>query len=146
MVKKEELQKSSLQFIVIPLSLAVAVFSLLVSIFLIFTNPSQFPSMVKSSQKQSDMVQKLKQDLASKLGISDNEIDLVSVEEKRWSDASLGCPKTDMMYAQVITPGYKILLKAKQKNFDYRTDLKGNIMLCSPTISTIISPTIQKLQ
>jgi hypothetical protein len=47
-----------------------------------------------------------------------------------WSDASLGCPQEGMMYAQVITPGYLIVLEAQGQTFEYHTDQGTNVVLC----------------
>lgn len=77
-----------------------------------------------------------KQDLAKKLGVKEEDISLVSVEETQWNDSSLGCPKEGMFYAQVITPGYKIILSYNhplaefQKTYTYHTDMKGNYVSC----------------
>ena len=39
-----------------------------------------------------------------------------------WSDASLGRPQPGMMYAQVITPGYLVVLEADGQQYTYHTD------------------------
>ena len=46
--------------------------------------------------------------LAGMLGVGARELTLVSSDATEWSDASLGCPKPDTAYAQVVTPGYKV--------------------------------------
>ena len=61
-------------------------------------------------------------DLAERLGISPSAITIVSVEAVDWPDTSLGNPQPGMFYAQVITPGYKILLSANDQLFEYHTD------------------------
>lgn len=57
---------------------------------------------------------------------------LVSVEAVDWSDSSLGCPQAGMMYAQVITPGYKIVVAAGGKNYEFHTSLDpaGPLVYC----------------
>jgi len=47
-----------------------------------------------------------------------------------WSDASLGCPKPGFAYAQVITPGYRIVLTAGQQQYEYHTDKSRAVVLC----------------
>ena len=69
-------------------------------------------------------------DLAQRLGISPGQITVISVTAKTWSDASLGCPEPGMMYAQVLTPGYQIILEAGGTQYDYRADQSGNFKLC----------------
>ena len=55
--------------------------------------------------------------LAGKLGVGANELTLVRSSAAEWSDASLGCPKPGMMYAQVITPGYEITFEHDGSNY-----------------------------
>jgi len=70
-----------------------------------------------------------REDLAQRLGLTPEAIRLVSVEAVDWPDASLGCPQPGMMYAQVITPGYRIILSASGENYEYHTSLRG-VVFC----------------
>ncbi len=63
--------------------------------------------------------------------IQDTDISIVKVEETEWSDSSLGCPKPGQMYAQVITPGYLIVLSANGKEYEFHAS-KQNVILCKP--------------
>ena len=63
-------------------------------------------------------------DLAKRLGIEERRVKKVSVAPRTWPDASLGCPKPDIMYAQVETPGYLIELEAAGKKYAYHSDHK----------------------
>ena len=69
-------------------------------------------------------------DLSEQTGVPADEITLVSMEAVDWSDASLGCPQEGFMYAQVITPGYLIILEAQEQQFEYHTDQTTNVVLC----------------
>ncbi len=69
-------------------------------------------------------------DLAARTGAPASEISLVSLEAVDWSDASLGCPQEGYMYAQVITPGFLMSLSAQGQQYEYHTDLAGNVVLC----------------
>ena len=51
-------------------------------------------------------------DLARRLGIATTGIKIVSTDGAIWRDASLDCPEPGVMYAQVLTPGYRITLEA----------------------------------
>jgi len=71
--------------------------------------------------------------LAAELGISPEEVTVLSSEGVEWSDTSLGCPEPGMMYAQVITPGYLVLLEAGGREYEVHTDETGrNVVLCQP--------------
>ena len=65
-------------------------------------------------------------DLSKQSSVPPDEITLVSMEAVEWSDSSLGCPQEGFMYAQVITPGYLIMLEANGEQFAYHTDQEGN--------------------
>jgi len=68
-------------------------------------------------------------DLAATLGIAPTTITVKVVEPVDWPDASLACPQPGMMYAQVITPGYRILLEVAGKSYEYHTG-GGGIVRC----------------
>jgi hypothetical protein len=71
-------------------------------------------------------------DLAAKLSVAPEAITVKSVEPIEWPDASLGCPQPGMMYAQVITPGYRIVLEVDGKSYEYHTGRGGGIVHCQP--------------
>ncbi len=68
--------------------------------------------------------------LNSSEGITPPMITVKSFEEKQFGDSSLGCPKEGQMYAQVITPGYQVVLEAKGKEYDYRLTDENNVIIC----------------
>ncbi len=70
---------------------------------------------------RQQMVYMAKEDLAKRLGIPADSITVESVDQVDWPDASLGCPEPGKMYAQVITPGFRILLKADGKTYEYHS-------------------------
>lgn len=54
------------------------------------------------------------------------------IERVEWNDASLGCPKPGRMYAQVITPGYRIVVEAGDQVIEYHTNMnpEGPLVRC----------------
>jgi len=73
-----------------------------------------------SQTDEQQVVEVARADLAQRLNISPGEIQVVKVEAVQWRDSSLGCPRPGMMYLQVITPGYQIILSAQGREYDYR--------------------------
>ncbi len=72
-----------------------------------------------------------KADLARRLNLTPDQISVVSVESVEWSDAGIGCPEPGKAYAQVITPGFRIVLRADGVTYTYHTG--GNkLILCQP--------------
>ncbi|MCX7706544.1 MAG: hypothetical protein N2204_00860, partial [Anaerolineae bacterium] len=51
--------------------------------------------------------------LAERLGVSVADVTVTAWEPVDWPDASLGCPEPGKMYAQVITPGYQVMLQVR---------------------------------
>jgi hypothetical protein len=59
--------------------------------------------------------------VADVLGISADQVQVISVEARQFSDSSLDCPQPGMSYLQVITPGHRLLLEAEGRRFDVRS-------------------------
>ena len=77
-----------------------------------------------------------KADLSGRLNLPVEEIAARSIEAVQWPDTSLGCPKPGMMYAQVITPGYLIVLSAGGTTYVYHMDESKIAILCEAKIGT----------
>jgi hypothetical protein len=65
---------------------------------------------------------KAKEDLAKRLKISENEVEIASITDKDFPDMSLGATTDGEFAAQMISSGWQINLKAKSKNYEYRAD------------------------
>lgn len=63
-----------------------------------------------------------KQDLASRLGVSQSDVQTISVVEEDFPDMSLGAATNEEMAAQMISSGWKINLGADGKEYEYRAD------------------------
>jgi hypothetical protein len=70
-------------------------------------------------------------DLAAKLKIASEAVQVVSVSAVDWSDTSLGCPQPGMFYAQIIVQGYRIILSAGGQQIEYHADQRGRVVTCS---------------
>ncbi len=54
---------------------------------------------------------------------------LISIESAEWPDTGLGCPKPDRMYAQVITPGFKLVFEYLGRRYEYHTVEDGSTVV-----------------
>jgi hypothetical protein len=73
-------------------------------------------------------------DAASRLGVPASQVQVRRVEGREWPDTSLGCPQPNMLYAQVITPGYLVELSGAGRSLEYHTDRSGTrTVLCRET-------------
>jgi len=84
-----------------------------------------------ASPADSADVSKAKSDLAKRTGAAVADIKTRSVEAVNWPDASLGCPQPDMMYAQVVTPGQRIVLETGGQTYEYHSG-GANVVFCPP--------------
>jgi hypothetical protein len=88
------------------------------------------------------LVDLAKQRLVSKYGMHIDKIMLLSVTPMDWPDASLGCPREGMDYAEVSTPGYQILLQYGITVYTFHTDTTEHVVLCQerPPDNIFIEP------
>jgi len=77
------------------------------------------------------------EDLAGRLDMAPEEIELLSFEFKEWPDGSLGCPQSGMEYAQVLQEGYLIRLEAGGLVYEYHGGGSTSPFLCLPAAPDI---------
>lgn len=92
------------------------------------TSPLPAPSQ-ETGTEQEKAVTAAVQALSDELKIAADEIQVVSVENVQFRDSSLGCPEEGMVYLQVITPGYQVLLRVEGETYDYRVS-EQRVVLC----------------
>lgn len=61
--------------------------------------------------------------------VGERDFSLTSSERMQWSDASLGCPREGFGYAQVITPGYKLVFELEGESYPVHTNADGSHMV-----------------
>jgi hypothetical protein len=93
--------------------------------------PANPPQPAPAGSGAERVVQLARQDLAQKLKVSIEAIREVSVEAVEWPDTSLGCPQPGMAYAQVITPGFRVALAAKDQTVEYHSDSGRRVVSCA---------------
>lgn len=103
--------------------------------------PTPEPSEPTPPPEAEQVVRLAVEDLSKRLSLSSEEtIRLVSVEAVDWPDASLGCPQSGTMYAQVLTPGFAIVLEAEGKEYEYHTDSERLVVLCAELPQALSEP------
>ena len=58
--------------------------------------------------------------LAERKQLEPARLEMVSAVEQTWPDASLGCPRKDALYAQVISRGWRVVLGSGAARYDVR--------------------------
>jgi hypothetical protein len=80
-----------------------------------------------------------KADLAQRLSVGVDDIEVVTVEAVEWPDGSFGCPQPGMAYAQVIQEGLQILLRYGGRDYDYHSGGAQKPFLCENQVGIIKS-------
>ncbi len=97
------------------------------------TEPERVPEQTGTAvtgEAPAGLLEAILADLAERLGISSDEIQVIRDEEVVWADGSLGCPQPGMMYTQALVPGYQVVLQAGGQQYDYRATQRGTFFLC----------------
>jgi hypothetical protein len=76
------------------------------------------------------LVMQAEQDLARRLTISVEQIQLVEVQSVTWPDKGLGCPQPGMVYTQVQVDGLLIRLRAGNRLYEYHSGGNRAPFLC----------------
>jgi hypothetical protein len=63
--------------------------------------------------------------IVEKYGLNSDQITIISAEHVEWPNACLGLAGEDEMCAEVITPGWKIVLSSGGEVFTFHTDDTG---------------------
>ena len=63
------------------------------------------------------------------LGISESDVKLVSGAPVEWPDSCLGVALDHVMCAQIVTPGYIIVLEAGDKQYEYHTNNDASVIM-----------------
>jgi hypothetical protein len=69
-------------------------------------------------------------DAVAHLGVTPADVHVDHVEAREWGDTSLGCPRPGLMYSQVVTSGFLIVVSAGNKVLEYHSDARGRVVLC----------------
>jgi hypothetical protein len=83
-----------------------------------------------SNPESQALVDAALRDAAAHLGVSPADLHVDRVEAREWGDSSLGCPRPGLMYSQIVTPGFVIVISAAGKQLEYHTDTRGQVVLC----------------
>jgi hypothetical protein len=89
---------------------------------------------------QEDLLTKILADLQEREGIGREEIVIERAEAIVWPDGSIGCPQPGLMYPQVLTPGYFVVLRVGDDLYNYHAGESGGFKLCEQSLPGKIPP------
>jgi hypothetical protein len=79
----------------------------------------------------SQLLDQAKAQAAQALGVPPDQVVVDRVEQVQWRDSSLGCAEAGKVYAQVITPGVRVVLSGGGKRVEVHADANGQrIVTC----------------
>ncbi len=81
----------------------------------------------------AEFIMQARADLAARLSVTEDEVELVRSETVEWRDSSLGCAREGEVYLQVITPGYRLVFSVGGALYEYHTDAQRMIFCEAPT-------------
>lgn len=97
----------------------------------IVTSPTNEPASDNPIKLEPpDLLELAARDLAVRLKIDLEAVQVESFLEVEWPDGGLGCPLPNADYAQVITPGYRISLEVEGTAYTYHADQGTFVVLC----------------
>jgi hypothetical protein len=82
------------------------------------------------AEARGHLVERVRADLAKRLGVARSQVKLKSNRPATWPDQSLGCPQPGEMYPQVVTEGQSLELEAAGRIHRYHT--AGNRFVYCP--------------
>ena len=82
--------------------------------------PGRLDTIPAAAAARADLAARFERDLA--------DVRVVSATRQQWPDSCLGAAEEDEVCAQVITPGYEVLLLLDDNSYTFRTDEDGTVV------------------
>lgn len=81
-------------------------------------------------------------DVARRSALTASALKITSADRRNWSDSCLGLGGLDLC-AEVIVPGWQVVVSSRQQQWVYRTDLTGNLVRLDLAASRVVGRLIQ---
>jgi hypothetical protein len=95
--------------------------------------PTPSPVVIPIPPDAAGAVDAARQAAVSHLGIGPDQLQVSQVEAHQWPDSSLGCPQPGLLYSQIVTPGFLVVLSSGTHQLEYHTDMRSRVVLCHET-------------
>lgn len=66
--------------------------------------------------------------VAEELGVPPEELAIIETEQEEWPNSCLGLQDPDEFCAEVITPGWRVILERDGQRYEARTDQEGGVV------------------
>jgi len=94
------------------------------------TTDTEVTTMPTTEPGQLPIVAPARVDLAERLGVEPEEIEVVTAERVTWPDGSLGCPEPGMSYTQALVEGSRVVLGHDDRVYVYHAGNDDQPFLC----------------
>jgi hypothetical protein len=91
-------------------------------------SPGKTPEPGPGLQRLADIA---RSDLGAKLDVDAEDIDIVEAAYVTWRDSSIGCPRPETQYMQVLTNGARLVLRANGVLYHYHSGGNRAPFLCA---------------
>lgn len=83
-----------------------------------------------------NLVNSMLHDLARRLGVTESDLQVMTVQPVMWNDSSLGCPQPERAYLPAQTPGIRVVFQYARKAYQYHGSERGDFVYCEhPAVS-----------
>jgi hypothetical protein len=96
--------------------------------------PTSEPPIELDIPEPSYVEEQVLADLAARLEVATEEIEVAKVETGVWADGSIGCPEEGMMYTQALVPGTRVTLSHGGTTYTYHQGGSGEPFLCDSPV------------
>ncbi len=109
------------------------------------TTISPLPVPQRESETRDQKLEALRARVTEQLALPATALTLVSAEQVTWPDMSLGCPQPDMTYAQVLTPGWRVVFvdESGQEYNVHTAENSESFVICEPSAESSVPPSYQ---
>jgi hypothetical protein len=94
------------------------------------STPNPEAVVTPASAHQREKITQAAEDLARRLNITADQIQLIDIASVVWSDGSLGCPQPGMFYTQALVEGLRIRLGVGERIYHYHSGRNQAPFLC----------------
>ena len=94
------------------------------------TPPKALPNGPGTSGRMRELTQQSRRDLAERLKIKEDDINVVEARHVIWPDSSAGCPTPGFNYLQVQTKGVLIRLQVGERTYQFHGGGSGPAFEC----------------
>jgi hypothetical protein len=94
------------------------------------STPNPEAVVTPTTADQREQVNQATEDLAGRLNIPAEQIQLIDIASVVWSDGSMGCPQPGMFYTQALVEGLRIRLGVGERIYHYHSGRNQAPFLC----------------